>query len=109
MNPATAFLSFTPARVRAARIDLRVLAEGDADDRRQLAKCANGIHATQAEAESYARREGPMSIVTPDGEVLWINRERDAAADAQIATEERAYAEQLGRLTWREARPNFST
>ena len=62
-------------------------------DRRELARRASGIHATEAEARDYARREGPAVVLTPAGEVLRIERERDATEDARIAAEQAAAAE----------------
>lgn len=109
MTPTTAHLTFTLARAErlaaAARVDLGTWlrrAGGESRGRRELARQASGMHETRAEAIGYARREGPAFILAPDGEVLRIERARDAALDAAAITEERAYAEQLRRMTFRE-------
>ena len=78
--------TMTFSAARAARLDLT-------GDRRELARRASGIHATEAEARDYARREGPAVVLTPAGEVLRIERERDATEDARIAAEQAAAAE----------------
>lgn len=84
MTPATAYLTFSAAR--AARLNLH-------GDRRELARQAKGIHATEDEAVAYARREGPAVVLTPDGRIREVSRERDAAEDARIAAEQTAAAE----------------
>ncbi|MCY1003975.1 hypothetical protein OV079_23675 [Nannocystis pusilla] len=85
MTPATAYLSFSLHR--AAQVDLQ-------GDRRELARCASGVHGDEASALAYARREGPALVLTPAGEVVRVERQRDAAEDLRIAREERAAAEQ---------------
>lgn len=109
MTPATAYLTFSLHRAetlaRQAGLTLGGWlrrAGGETRGRRELARSASGVHDTRAEAEDYARREGPAFILAPDGEVLRIELARDAGLDAAAATEERAYAEQLRRLTFRE-------
>ena len=86
MTPETAFLTFSAARF--ARLDL-----AKPQDRRELARRASGVHATEAEALAYARREGPAVVMTPDGRIREVARERDAAEDARIAAEQTASAE----------------
>lgn len=99
MTPATAFLTFSAAR--AARLNLH-------GDRRELARQARGIHANEGEALAYARREGPSVVLTPDGRIREVARERDAAEDARIAAEQTAHAERLRQMTfWEEHRYRF--
>lgn len=97
MRVATAYLSFSLAR--AERLGLR---EGKTPtaDRRELADRASGIHGDEVAALAYARREGPMLVVTPEGQVLRVEGQRDPVADARAAAEERAYAE---RRRWQPA------
>lgn len=75
-------------------------------DRALLAARASGIHATREEAEAYARREGPMLLATPEGEVVRIERARDAGEDARVAADERAFAERLRRTHPRASVPH---
>lgn len=96
MTPATAFLTFSARRFAA--LDVRQPA-----DRRELARRANGIHATEQAAVDFARREGPAVVLTPDGRFRLVDRERDAAEDARIAAEQTEFSERLRRMTWREA------
>lgn len=109
MTPNTAHLTFTLARAeRLAAADHVELgtwlrrAAGERKGRRELARQASGMHADRGEAIEYARREGPALVLCPDGEVLRIERARDAALDTAAATEERAYTERLRRMTFRD-------
>lgn len=108
-TPTTVHLTFTLARAErlaaAASVDLGTWlrrAAGERKGRRELASRASGVHDTREEAVEYARREGPAFVLAPDGEVLRIERARDAQLDAAAATEERAHAEQNRRLTFRQ-------
>lgn len=106
MTPATAYLTFTIARAellaREAGVDLGTwLRRAGADRaRRELAKRVSGMHGTRDLAIAYARAEGPAVILCPDGEVLRIERARDAKLDAAAAAEETALAERLRRMTF---------
>lgn len=83
-----AFLTFTTHR-------LRVLLARGLDP---AAEHASGSHATEAEALAYARREGPAVVLTPAGELIPVGRARDAGKDAQIAADQRGWAERRWRL-----------
>lgn len=109
MNPATAYLTFTLARAeqlaREAGVDLGTWPRRAGTDRarRELAKRVSGMHSTRDLALAYARAEGPAFILCPDGEVLRIERARDAGLDVAATAEEAAFAERLRRMTFREA------
>ena len=103
---ARAFLSFSPYRLRVLMFppNCRERAELWAttvrqwlagQDRTALARAATGRHATLAEARDYGRREGPMVVLAPDGDVFEVERARDPVLDARIAAEERAHADRL--------------
>lgn len=116
MTPATAYLTFTEHKLRVLAGDPVIwrerLAAGGFHDpldavrhfsRTELARRASGTHCTREDALDYARREGPAFVLCPNGEVLRVERARDAGLDAAAAAEETAFAEQLRRLTFREA------
>jgi hypothetical protein len=110
MTPATAYLTFTLLRAeklaRAAGLELGAWLRRVAGDRRgrgELARQVSGMHGDRNDAIAYAQSEGPAFVLTPDGEVLRVERARDAALDTAAATEERAYSERLRHLTFREA------
>jgi hypothetical protein len=115
MTPATAYLTFTAARLAKEETadDLyqarRALGFPTGDDllrqldRAELARRASGLHEREVDALAYARREGPAVVLAPDGRVFRVERARDAALDAAAAAEERDYSKRLGRLTFREA------
>lgn len=103
---ARAFLSFTPYRLRVLMFPPNVREHAElratairqwfaGQDRAALARAATGRHATLAEARDYGRREGPMMILAPDGDVYEVERARDPVQDARIAAEERAHADRL--------------
>lgn len=111
---ARAYLSFTLYRLRVMmfpphhreRAELRPTAIREwllSQDLAELARRATGRHATRSEAMDYGRREGPMIVLAPDGDVFEVARARDAAEDARIAADQTARAERLRRMTWREA------
>lgn len=108
MRPEAAFLTFTEHRlatlmaVNGLRTAAALAAYLRTTDRTELAQRATGAHAQLEAALAYARREGPALVVTPDGRLLRVERERDAAEDARIAAEERAYSERLRRMTLRD-------
>lgn len=108
--PTAAFLSFTPYRASILlglrdHSDPQALAAGlRRADRRELARHVSGRHSTREDAMAHAREQGPMLVLTPEGEVLQIERVRDAAICDAIAREQREYAERLRRMTVREER-----
>lgn len=97
MRPADAHLTFSERRF--AGLDLTLA-------RAELLQRANGAHIRLEDALAYARREGPAVVLTPAGEVIRVDRERDAAEDARLAAQQTETAE---RLCWTIARrePGF--
>jgi len=108
MTPATAYLTFTLHRAeqlaREAGVELGTWLRraGGERNRRELQRRASGTHATRELAIAYARVEGPAFILAPDGEILRIERARDAGLDDTAAAEECGYSERLRRLTFRD-------
>lgn len=101
LTPATKFLVFTPYRASVLlglrTTDEAVLAAAlRRADRGQLAR-ATGVHSTREGAEEHARREGPMFLLTPAGEVERIAREEpaDIVAQRRDAELDRGAAERL--------------
>lgn len=84
------FLTFSPARARKLASFKGTRAE--------LADRASGVHATLEAAVDYAERQGPMLVLSPDGEIGWVERKPTLAADRRAAEYDREYAE-IRRLT----------
>lgn len=105
----TAHLTFSLSRAeRLARLDGVELgtwlrrAAAEVRGRRELARKAGGVHTERSAALAYATTEGPAFILCPDGEIVRVERARDAAEDARIAADQRARAERLRRMTLRD-------
>lgn len=86
------YLTFSPAKLSALRTRIAYLPP-EADHVAVLVAAAKGTHATEAEALAYAAAEGPSVVLCPDGRVLRVARQRNAAEDARVAADERALAD----------------